>query len=221
MLNTYRRIWGKKGGKTVCHYMHNKDLDTETIQAGKDKSLKNKYGTQEARILQNSNTIMAFMSINPDINQGYVGNFGSPLGMRYTVLVQDHLSSLWCSSRFFSYNSSALSASIQYSTLQNHSSEKHNMTDSAQFFPSLSEQINTAVIWCLSAHQSATENRIRNVQKKNADEMKVTYRTILLCCISLRSEISRMAVLGTPSSSCSNLIFFSATVSFVTRSRAR
>jgi hypothetical protein len=126
--------------------MHNKDLDTETIQAGKDKSLKNKYGTQEARILQNSNTIMAFMSINPDINQGYVGNFGSPLGMRYTVLVQDHLSSLWCSSRFFSYNSSALSASIQYSTLQNHSSEKDNMTDSAQFFPSLSEQINTAVI---------------------------------------------------------------------------
>jgi hypothetical protein len=126
--------------------MHNKDLDTETIQAGKDKSLKNKYGTQEARILQNSNTIMAFMSINPDINQGYVGNFGSPLGMRYTVLVQDHLFSLWCSSRFFSYNSSALSASIQYSTLQNHSSEKDNMTDSAQFFPSLSEQINTAVI---------------------------------------------------------------------------
>jgi hypothetical protein len=43
--------------------MQNTDLDTETIQARKDKSLKNKYGTQEARILQNSNTIMAFMSI--------------------------------------------------------------------------------------------------------------------------------------------------------------
>jgi hypothetical protein len=126
--------------------MHNTDLDTETIQAGKDMSLKNKSGTQEAKILQNSNTIMAFMSINPDINQGYVGNFGSPLGMCYTVLVQDNLSSLWCSSRFFSYNSSALSASIRYSTLQSHSSEKHNMTDSEQFFRKLSEQINTAVI---------------------------------------------------------------------------
>jgi hypothetical protein len=94
--------------------MHNRDLDTETIQAGKDKSLKNKYGTQEARILQNINTIMAFMFINPDINQGYVGNFGSPLGTCYTVLVQDHLSSLWFSSKKFSYNSSALSAIIRH-----------------------------------------------------------------------------------------------------------
>lgn len=43
---------------------------------------------------------------------------------------------------------------------------------------------------------------------------------MLQCCISFRREISRMAVLGTPSSSCSSLIFFRAMVSLVRRSRA-
>ena len=41
---------------------------------------------------------------------------------------------------------------------------------------------------------------------------------MLRCCISLRSEISRMAVEGTPSSSCSRRIFLSAIVSLVWRS---
>eukprot|EP00826_Nyctotherus_ovalis_P018919 TRINITY_DN1574_c0_g1_i9.p1 TRINITY_DN1574_c0_g1~~TRINITY_DN1574_c0_g1_i9.p1 ORF type:complete len:101 (-),score=26.14 TRINITY_DN1574_c0_g1_i9:235-492(-) len=36
--------------------------------------------------------------------------------------------------------------------------------------------------------------------------------TTLVCCISLRREISLMAVLGTPSSSFSSLIFFTATI---------
>nr|AFK34370.1 unknown [Lotus japonicus] len=43
---------------------------------------------------------------------------------------------------------------------------------------------------------------------------------MFLCCISFKREISRMAVLGTPSSSCSRRIFFNAMVSLVTRSRA-
>jgi hypothetical protein len=42
--------------------------------------------------------------------------------------------------------------------------------------------------------------------------------TMFRCCISLRREISRMAVDGTPSSSCSRRIFLSAIVSLVWRS---
>jgi hypothetical protein len=49
---------------------------------------------------------------------------------------------------------------------------------------------------------------------------KTSYLTILLWCISFRREISRMAVLGTPSSSCSSRIFLRAIVSFVRRSLA-
>jgi hypothetical protein len=51
----------------------------------------------------------------------------------------------------------------------------------------------------------------------NEDER---YRTTLWCCSSLRSEISRMAVLGMPSSSCSSRIFFRAIVCPLTRSLA-
>ena len=43
------------------------------------------------------------------------------------------------------------------------------------------------------------------------------HRTILGCCSSLRREISRIAVLGTPSSSCSNRIFLSAMIVPVSR----
>jgi len=43
---------------------------------------------------------------------------------------------------------------------------------------------------------------------------------MLRCCISLRREISRMAVEGTPSSSCSRRIFLSAIVSLVALSSA-
>ena len=43
---------------------------------------------------------------------------------------------------------------------------------------------------------------------------------MLRWCISLRREISRMAVEGTPSSSCSRRIFLSAIVSLVWRSLA-
>lgn len=48
----------------------------------------------------------------------------------------------------------------------------------------------------------------------------ITYRTILSSLSSLSSEISRMAVLGTPSSSASSRIFLSATIWFVLTSRA-
>lgn len=44
--------------------------------------------------------------------------------------------------------------------------------------------------------------------------------TMFPCCISFKSEISLIAVLGTPSSSCSRRIFFKAIVSLVTLSRA-
>jgi hypothetical protein len=48
------------------------------------------------------------------------------------------------------------------------------------------------------------------------------YFTMFGCgCSSLRIEISRIAVEGTPSSSFSSLIFFKATISFVFLSRAR
>ncbi len=40
-----------------------------------------------------------------------------------------------------------------------------------------------------------------------------SYRTMFSCCNSLRRDISRMAVLGTPSSSDSSRIFFNATTS--------
>ena len=47
-----------------------------------------------------------------------------------------------------------------------------------------------------------------------------SHLTTLLCCSSLSRLISRMAVLGTPSSSCSRRIFFSAMVAPLVRSRA-
>ena len=52
--------------------------------------------------------------------------------------------------------------------------------------------------------------------------MKADYShlTTLQCCSSFKSEISRMAVLGMPSSSCSSLIFFNAMVLPLTLSRA-
>ena len=46
------------------------------------------------------------------------------------------------------------------------------------------------------------------------------YRTMLGCCSCLRRDISRIAVEGMPSSSASSRIFFSAIISFVTRSFA-
>jgi hypothetical protein len=45
-------------------------------------------------------------------------------------------------------------------------------------------------------------------------------RTMLGCCSCFSREISRMAVLGMPSSSASSRIFLSAMISFVTRSLA-
>ena len=51
----------------------------------------------------------------------------------------------------------------------------------------------------------------RFLKLRTASRSCYPYLTILGCCSSLRREISRMAVLGTPSSSDSSRIFFMAT----------
>jgi hypothetical protein len=56
--------------------------------------------------------------------------------------------------------------------------------------------------------------------QRERSECGVAHRTILSSLSSLRSEISRMAVLGTPSSSASSRIFLSATIWFVVTSFA-
>jgi hypothetical protein len=55
-------------------------------------------------------------------------------------------------------------------------------------------------------------------QEQRSSRLLTTDLTMFRCCISLRREISRMAVDGTPSSSCSSRIFLSAIVSLVYRS---
>uniref|UniRef100_A0A2P2M2Y8 Cell division control protein 2 homolog n=1 Tax=Rhizophora mucronata TaxID=61149 RepID=A0A2P2M2Y8_RHIMU len=72
----------------------------------------------------------------------------------------------------------------------------------------------------LNAFAYTMESKILNRNPKLRKNKKHTYLTMLPCCISFKREISLMAVLGTPSSSCSNRIFFKAMVSLVARSRA-
>lgn len=74
--------------------------------------------------------------------------------------------------------------------------------------------------WQLNRAIFTGEGRIQRTELLDHEGGQVSYRIIFPWCISLRSEISLMAVLGTPSSSCSSLIFFRAMVSLVMRSLA-
>ena len=47
-------------------------------------------------------------------------------------------------------------------------------------------------------------------EKQQEKGSNTSYLTTFLCCSSFKSEISLIAVEGTPSSSCSNRIFFKA-----------
>lgn len=90
-------------------------------------------------------------------------------------------------------------------------------TLSMYFFKSISKNSKTrysfASAWTIS-------NSLTRKTQKRAHRAGQTDLTMFGSSSSLRSEISRMAVLGTPSSSASSRIFLSATVRFVLTSFA-
>lgn len=70
-------------------------------------------------------------------------------------------------------------------------------------------------------HPSTRARMKRGARTSSCMCMRViTHRTMFSSLSSLRRLISLIAVLGTPSSSCSSLIFFSATISPLPVSRA-